>query len=94
LPLQVVRKQIASAIHLVVQISRLRDGSRKVTYITEIQGIEGETPILMDIFKFTETGEENGKVIGQMESCGLRPKCEPKLRLHGFNFPSSMFTKK
>jgi pilus assembly protein CpaF len=94
LPLQVVRKQIASAIHLIVQASRLRDGSRKVTYITEIQGIEGETPTLMDIFKFVETGEENGKVVGEMESCGLRPKCEPKLRLHGFNLPSSMFMKK
>lgn len=93
LPLQVVRRQIASAIHLVVQASRLRDGSRKITYITEIQGIEGETPVLQDLFKFTETGEAEGKVVGEMEPGGLRPKCEPKLRNHGFDFPASLFMK-
>ncbi len=93
LPLQVVRRQIASAIHLIVQASRLRDGSRKVTYITEIQGIEGDTPVLQDLFKFTETGEQDGKVVGDMEPGGLRPKCEPKLRNHGFNFTADMFMK-
>jgi pilus assembly protein CpaF len=93
LPLQVVRQQIASAIHLIVQASRLRDGSRKVTYITEIQGIEGNTPILQDIFKFVEQGEDDGKVLGEMEPGGLRPRCEPKLRHHGFEMPASMFMK-
>jgi len=93
LPLQVVRQQIASAIHLIVQASRLRDGSRKVTYITEIQGIEGNTPVLQDIFKFAEQGEEDGRVIGEMEPGGLRPKCEPKLKHHGFELPASMFMK-
>ncbi|MEW5959144.1 MAG: CpaF family protein, partial [Chloroflexota bacterium] len=93
LPLQVVRQQIASAIHLIVQASRLRDGSRKITYITEIQGIEGNTPVLQDIFKFVEQGEEDGKVIGELEPGGLRPKCEPKLRHHGFELPASMFMK-
>jgi pilus assembly protein CpaF len=91
LPLQVVRRQIASAVNLVVQASRLRDGSRKVTYITEIQGIEGDTPILQDIFKYVEQGEEDGKVIGQYEPGGLRPKCESKLQQHGFNLPASTF---
>jgi pilus assembly protein CpaF len=94
LPLQVVRKQIASAVHLIVQASRLRDGSRKVTYITEIQGIEGNTPVLQDIFKFVEKGEEDGRVIGEMEPGGLRPKCEPKLKHHGFNLPAAMFMKR
>jgi len=93
LPLQVVRRQIASAIDLVVQASRLRDGSRKITYITEIQGIEGDTPVLQDLFRFIETGEADGKVIGEMEPGGLRPKCEPKLKNHGFDFPASMFMK-
>jgi pilus assembly protein CpaF len=93
LPLQVVRQQIASAIHLIVQASRLRDGSRKVTYITEIQGIEVNTPILQDIFKFVEQGEDDGKVLGEMEPGGLRPRCEPKLRHHGFEMPASMFMK-
>jgi pilus assembly protein CpaF len=89
----VVRKQIASAIHLIVQASRLRDGSRKITFITEVQGIEGDTPILTDLFKFVEKGEENGKVVGEHEPAGLRPKCEPTLRNHGFNLPASMFMK-
>jgi pilus assembly protein CpaF len=93
LPLQVVRQQIASAINLIVQSSRLRDGSRKITYITEIQGIEGNTPVLQDIFKFIEHGEEDGRVIGEMEPGGLRPKCEPKLKHHGFELPASMFMK-
>jgi pilus assembly protein CpaF len=93
LPLSVVRQQIASAIHLIVQASRLRDGSRKVTHITEIQGLEGNTPVLQDIFKFIEQGEEDGRVIGEMEPGGLRPKCEPKLRHHGFELPASMFMK-
>lgn len=91
LPLSVVRQQIASAIHLIVQASRLRDGSRKVTHITEIQGLEGNTPVLQDVFKFIEQGEEDGRVIGEMEPGGLRPKCEPKLRHHGFELPASMF---
>lgn len=93
LPLQVVRTQIAKAINMVVQINRMRDGSRKVTYVTEIQGIEGDTPILTDIFKFVEKGEENGKVIGEHEPAGLRPKCEPTLKNYGFNLPPSMFMK-
>lgn len=93
LPLQVVRTQIAKAINLIVQVNRLRDGSRKITYITEVQGIEGDTPVLTDIFKFVEKGEEEGKVLGEHEPAGLRPKCEPTLRNHGFNLPATMFMK-
>jgi len=91
LPIQVVRNQIAKAINLIVQVNRLRDGSRKITYITEVQGIEGDTPIMTDIFKFVEKGEEDGKVNGNHEPAGLRPKCEPTLRNHGFNLPATMF---
>jgi pilus assembly protein CpaF len=93
LPIQVVRMQIAKAINLIVQVNRLRDGSRKVTYITEVQGIEGDTPILTDLFKFVEKGEENGKVVGEHEPAGLRPKCEQTLKNHGFNLPPAMFMK-
>ncbi len=93
LPIQVVRNQIAKAINLIVQISRLRDGSRKITFITEVQGIEGDTPIMTDIFKFVEKGEEDKKVTGNHEPAGLRPKCEPTLRNHGFNLPATMFMK-
>jgi pilus assembly protein CpaF len=93
LPIQVVRMQIAKAINLIVQVNRLRDGSRKVTYITEVQGIEGDTPILTDLFKFVEKGEENGKVVGEHEPAGLRPKSEQTLKNHGFNLPPAMFMK-
>jgi pilus assembly protein CpaF len=93
LPIQVVRNQIAKAINLIVQISRLRDGSRKITHITEVQGIEGDTPIMTDIFKFVEKGEEDKKVSGTHEPAGLRPKCEPTLRNYGFNLPATMFMK-
>jgi len=93
LPIQVVRNQIAKAINLIVQVNRLRDGSRKITFITEVQGIEGDTPIMTDIFKFVEKGEEDGKVSGNHEPAGLRPKCEPTLRNHGFNLPATMFMK-
>jgi pilus assembly protein CpaF len=93
LPIQVVRTQIGKAINIIVQISRLRDGSRKITHITEVQGIEGDTVILTDIFKFVEKGEEEGKVAGEHEPLGLRPKCEPVLKNHGFNLSPAMFMK-
>ena len=92
MPLSVVRKQIVSAVHLIVQQARLRDGSRKVTNITEIVGMEGDMVVMQDIFKFEEQGEtEDKKVKGQYVSAGIRPSCEQRLRNHGFNLPSSMF---
>lgn len=92
LPLAVVRQQIVSAVNLIVQQSRLRDGSRKITNITEIAGMEGDTPVMQDIFKFQETGQdENGKVTGEFVPGGNRPQCEQRLKNHGFNLPSTMF---
>jgi pilus assembly protein CpaF len=93
LPLMVVRRQIVSALDLIVQVARLRDGSRKVINITEVQGMEGETIVMQDIFHFVEEGERDGKVIGEMEPCGTRPKFEPRLKSHGFEFDASMFMK-
>ncbi len=91
-PIDVVRKQIAGSVDLIVQASRLRDGSRKVTYITEVQGMEGEMPILQNIFKFEDYGDgEDGKIFGQHEPGGIRPKCESRLKQNGFDFPPSMF---
>jgi pilus assembly protein CpaF len=92
MPLSVVRKQIVSAVDLVVQQARLRDGSRKVTNITEVAGMEGETVVMQDIFKFQETGGggEN-KVNGEFVPCGIRPNCEQRLKNHGFNLPATMF---
>ncbi|MCA9923612.1 MAG: CpaF family protein [Anaerolineales bacterium] len=92
LPLDVVRKQIVSSVDLIVQQARLRDGSRKVTNISEIVGMEGDMVVIQDIFKFTEEGEnEEGKVLGNFESGGMRPNCEQRLKNHGFTLPTSMF---
>jgi pilus assembly protein CpaF len=78
-----------------VQASRLRDGSRKVTHITEISGMEGDTVILNNIFYFNEDGDgTEGKVSGYHTSNGLRPACEPLLRPYGYNLPATMFMKK
>jgi pilus assembly protein CpaF len=91
LPLTVVRKQIVSAIDLIVQQARLRDGSRKVTHITEVQGLEGDTVVMQHIFRFEEQGEEDGKVIGRLKPVGIRPSFTDRLVTHGFNLPPSMF---
>ncbi len=93
LPIDVVRRQIVSAIDLIVQVARLRDGSRKVINITEVQGMEGETIVMQDLFRFEEEGEREGKVIGSMGPCGVRPRFEPRLRAHGFEFSATMFMK-
>jgi pilus assembly protein CpaF len=91
-PLKVIREQIASAVELIVQQSRLRDGTRKITYITEVAGMEGDTVVLQDIFKFTEEGmDKDGKVIGAMRPTGLRPLFTPKLEAAGFKLPPEIF---
>ena len=94
LPLTVVRRQIVSAIDLIVQQARMRDGSRKVTHLTEVQGLEGETVVLQDIFTFEDQGEdETGKVVGTLSPTGIRPKFSERLTKHGFNLPPAMFMK-
>ncbi len=91
-PLKVIREQIASAVELIVQQARLRDGSRKITYITEVAGMEGDTVILQDIFKYTEEGaDKDGKVVGAMRATGLRPLFTPKLDAAGFRLPPEIF---
>ncbi|MGC9395671.1 MAG: CpaF family protein [Anaerolineae bacterium] len=95
LPLITVRKQIASAIHMIVQAARLRDGSRKVTNITEILGMEGETVILQDIYQFYDEGDgANGKIVGYHGPTGVRPDNDSVFKQYGFNLPPSMFMKK
>lgn len=91
LPLSVVRQQIVSAVDLVVQQARLRDGSRKVVNITEVTGMEGEMVVMQDIFKFEEKGEEEGRVLGDFAPGGVRPYCEQRLLNHGFKLPPTMF---
>ncbi len=95
LPLPIVRKQIAGSINFIVQAGRLRDGSRKVTHITEIAGMEGDVVVLNDIFVFVDEGDDqNGKIKGHHTTNGIRPRCEPQLKPYGYNLPASMFLKK
>ncbi len=92
-PLKVIREQIASAVELIVQQTRLRDGSRKVTQVTEVAGMEGDTVVLQDIFKFVEEGTNaSGQVIGGMRPTGLRPIFTPKLEAAGFHLPPEVFS--
>ncbi len=93
LPLKVIREQIASAVDLIVQQSRLRDGTRKITHITEVVGMEGDTVVLQDIFKYSEEGTDaEGKVVGQMQPTGLRPIFTPRLEAAGFKLPPEIFS--
>ncbi|RPJ49122.1 MAG: CpaF family protein [Chloroflexi bacterium] len=92
LPLKVIREQIASAIDLIVQQSRLKDGSRKVTAITEVAGMEGDTVVLTDIFKFEQTGiSTEGKVLGELKPTGIRPLFSPRLEVAGFKLGPEVF---
>lgn len=92
LPLKVVRQQIASAVDLIIQQTRLKDGARKVTAITEVVGMEGDTVVLTDIFKFEQTGVgPNGKILGELKPTGIRPVFGPKLEAAGFKLGAEIF---
>ncbi len=92
IPDHAIRRQIASAIDVVVQISRNSDGTRKVTNLAEITGMEGEVVSMQDIFVFRKRGvRENGEVIGDFSPTGIRPKFAEKLAVAGINLPISMF---
>lgn len=88
LPIKAIRDQAASAIDIIIQQSRLMDGSRKITHITEVQGMEGDVIILQDIFKFEQRGTDNkGKLKGEFVSTGIMPKFAQKLKEKGINLP-------
>ncbi|MBI4762721.1 MAG: CpaF family protein [Chloroflexota bacterium] len=92
LPLKVVRQQISSAIDLIIQQTRLKDGARKVTAITEVAGMEGEIVVLTDIFKFEQTGTTaDGKVLGELKATGIRPIFTPRLEAAGFKLSGDVF---
>jgi len=94
LPIRTIREQIASAVDVIVQQSRLTDGSRKVTYITEVAGMEGETVVMTDIFKYVQTGiSKDGKVKGELRPTGIRPMFMPKLERSGFALGARIFMK-
>lgn len=92
LPVKVVRQQISSAIDLIIQQTRLKDGSRKVTAITEVAGMEGETIVLTDIFKFEQTGlGKDGQILGELKATGIRPIFGPRLEAAGFKLSGEIF---
>lgn len=92
LPIKVVRQQISSAIDLIIQQTRLKDGSRKVTAITEVAGMEGETIVLSDIFKFEQTGlGKDGLILGDLKATGIRPIFGPRLEAAGFKLSGDIF---
>jgi pilus assembly protein CpaF len=92
LPERAMRQQIASAIQLVVQQTRLSDGTRKVTGISEITGMEGEIISMQEIFVFEKAGvAQNGKVVGRFRATGVRPKVGERLKSSGIILPASMF---
>jgi len=91
LPARAIREQIASALDLIIQISRLKDGSRKITNITEVQGMEGETIVLQDVFVFEQTGYVDGKVQGRLRPTGIRPKFSEKFEAAGIKLPQNTF---
>lgn len=95
LPLKVVRTQISSAIDLIVQQTRLKDGKRKVTAITEVAGMEGDVVVLTDIFKFNQTGvTSDGQVLGELQPTGIRPNFTPRLEAAGFKLGAEVFMAK
>lgn len=95
LPLKVVRQQISSAIDLIVQQTRLKDGQRKVTAVTEVAGMEGEIIVLTDVFKFIQTGvTTDGKVQGELSATGIRPNFTPRLESAGFKLGAEVFAPK
>jgi len=91
LPQRAIREQIASAVDLIVHQERLRDGTRKIVKITEIQGMEGDVITMSDLFEFEQTGIEAGKVIGRIRPTGLRPKFMDRIEDAGIKLPPSVF---
>jgi pilus assembly protein CpaF len=93
LPVRAIREQMASAIDVIVQLTRLRDGTRRVTHVSEVQGMEGDVIVLQDVFLF-DFGmgvDENGKFMGRLKSTGIRPKFTEKLADYGIRLGPEVF---
>ena len=93
LPLKAIREQVASSIELIVHLERLKDGTRKIVQVSEVQGMEGDTVVMQDIFVFTQTGIKNGVVQGELKATGLRPRFLRKLIANGVEIAESVFAK-
>jgi pilus assembly protein CpaF len=91
LPLRAIREQVSSAIELVVHMDRLRDGTRRVTQVAEVQGMEGDTILMQDLFIFDQTGIQNGRVMGTLRATGLRPRFAEKFTANSIELPAGIF---
>lgn len=92
MPLKAVRAQIAAAVHLIVQASRLQDGSRRMVSITEVTGMEGEVISMQEVFRFQRTGlQPDGKIIGHFTACGVRSHYSERFRQWGYDLPASIY---
>jgi pilus assembly protein CpaF len=91
LPERALREQIASAVDLIVQLTRMSDGSRKLVEFSEVTGMEGNTITTQMIFKFEQRGVENGKVMGDFVATGVMPSFMDRLERYGFRIPNTHF---
>jgi len=91
LPLRAIREQIASAVDLIVHQNRLKDGTRKIVNITEVQGMEGDVVVMQDIFVFEQTGVVESKIEGKLRPTGIRPKFVEKFEAAGIHLPPNVF---
>jgi pilus assembly protein CpaF len=95
LPLKALRRQMASAVQLVVQAERLQGGARKITGITEITGMEGDIIVSQEIFEYQQKGlDEEGRAQGQFVTTGVRPMCARRLKTAGAELPTHMFAQR
>ncbi len=92
LPLRAIREQVSSAIDLIIHMDRMRDGTRKVVHVAEVQGMEGDTILMQDLFLFDQTGIQNGRVIGTLKSTGLRPSFAEKFAVNNIELPPEIFS--
>jgi pilus assembly protein CpaF len=93
LPVRAIREQVASAIDLIVQVSRLRDGSRRITHVTEVHGMEGQVVTLQDVFLFDFTAgvDADGRFRGRQRPTGIRPRFTDRLEQYGIPIPPIVF---
>ena len=92
LPSRAIREQVASAIHIIIQVGRLSDGSRKVVSVSEVQGMEGNVIVMQDLFAYQQKGVgEGGKVLGTMQATGMVPKYLDRFNAAGIHLPNEIF---
>jgi pilus assembly protein CpaF len=92
LPMRAIREQMASAIHMVIQISRLSDGSRRVTHLSEVSGMEGQVVTMQELFRYEQEGvDSEGRVVGHFRSTGIRPRFHDRFEVAGLSLPSDIY---